>query len=88
MCLKRLNAFPPYYQAALGDSRSHCLSSRRPVGVLVGVRSIKFIQGMNGKFDKSNKSDPTFNQGAFIFQTDGGRCGEVPREATVERDGE
>lgn len=56
--------------------------------MLVGVRSIKFIQGMNGKFDKSNKSDPTFNQGAFIFQTDGGRCGEVPREATVERDGE
>lgn len=39
---------------------------------------------MNRKFDKSNKCDPTLYQGAFIFQTDGGRCGEVPREATGE----
>lgn len=54
-------------------------------GGLVRVRSIKFIQGMKRKFDKSNKCDPTLYQGAFIFQTDGKRCGEVPREATRER---
>ena len=51
---------------------------------LVGVRTIKYIQGMNRKFDKSNKCDPTLYQGTFIFQTDGGRCREVPREATGE----
>lgn len=51
---------------------------------MVRVRTIKYIQGMNRKFDKSNKCDPTLYQGAFIFQTDGGRCGEVPREATGE----
>lgn len=42
------------------------------VGV-VRVRTSKFIQGMNRKFDKSNKCDPTLYQGAFIFQTDGRR---------------
>lgn len=52
---------------------------------LVRVRRIKFIQGMNRKFDKSNKCNPTLNQGAFIFQTDGRRCEEVLREANRER---
>lgn len=32
-------------------------------GGLVRVRTIKFIQGMNWKFDKSNKCDPTFLPG-------------------------
>lgn len=49
------------------------------------MRHIKFIQRMNRKFDKSNKCDPTLNQGAFIFQTDGRRYEEVPREAHRER---
>lgn len=52
------------------------LSLFKPAAALeamVGVRSIKFIQGMNRKFDKSNKCDPTFSHGAFIFQTEAGR---------------
>lgn len=52
------------------------------------MRSSKFIQGMNGEFDKSNKCDPTLNQGAFIFQTNGRRCRGEPWEARGERDGE
>lgn len=61
------------------------------VGGLVGgrrVRRIKFMQRMNRKFDKSNKCDPTLNQGAFIFQTDGRRYEEVPREAHRQRERE
>jgi len=40
------------------------------LGVSVEVRSIKFIQLMNSKFDKSNKCDQAFNRDMFVSQTD------------------